>query len=243
MEVSSVILVEVPEDPATEQRQRSVGRPDPDSLSASIATTSGEPDAAARRTRTVVAGHSGDTATARAALLDPDEKVRAAAVGALERAGQITVSDIRRALGDTSAIVRRRACEAGITATGTGSRSSLVDGLIEATNDTDALVVVTACWALGERRVRRAVTALSDLAAGHDDPRCREAAVAALGAIGDPAGLPAVLGRLNDKPTIRRRAVVALSAFSGPDVDAAMETALVDRDWQVRQVAETLRDA
>jgi hypothetical protein len=33
---------------------------------------------------------------------------------------------------------------------------------------------------------------------------------------------------------------VALAAFDGPDVDAALTRALTDRDWQVRQVAEDL---
>jgi HEAT repeat protein len=69
---------------------------------------------------------------------------------------------------------------------------------------------------------------------------CREAAVAALGAIGDPVGLPAVLAALDDKPAIRRRAAVALAAFEGPDVDDALRRCLDDRDWQVRQVAEDL---
>ena len=54
----------------------------------------------------------------------------------------------------------------------------------------------------------------------HADARCREAAVAALGAIGDPAGLPAVLAALRDTPTVRRRATVALAGFDDPRVDA-----------------------
>jgi HEAT repeat protein len=68
----------------------------------------------------------------------------------------------------------------------------------------------------------------------------REAAVAALGAIGDERGLPAILHGCSDKPAIRRRAVLALAPFDGPDVDAALKSALDDRDWQVRQAAEDL---
>jgi HEAT repeat protein len=78
------------------------------------------------------------------------------------------------------------------------------------------------------------------VAGGHDDPLCREAAVAALGALGDESGLPAVLAATRDRPAIRRRAVLALAAFDGPEVDAALERALGDRDWQVRQAAEDL---
>ncbi|MCU1449313.1 MAG: hypothetical protein JWP02_1483, partial [Acidimicrobiales bacterium] len=66
-------------------------------------------------------------------------------------------------------------------------------------------------------------------------------AVAALGAIGDRRGLAAVLdAAASDRPAVRRRAVVALAAFDGPDVDAALHHALTDRDWQVRQAAEDL---
>jgi HEAT repeat protein len=64
--------------------------------------------------------------------------------------------------------------------------------------------------------------------------------VAALGSLGDPAGLAAVLAACADRPAIRRRAVVALAAFEGPEVEAALEAALADRDWQVRQAAEDL---
>jgi HEAT repeat protein len=79
------------------------------------------------------------------------------------------------------------------------------------------------------------------VATGHDDPTCREAAVAALGAIGDPTGLPAVLAATGDRPAVRRRAVLALAPFDGPEVEAALERALTDRDWQVRQAAEDVR--
>ncbi len=39
---------------------------------------------------------------------------------------------------------------------------------------------------------------------------------------------------------MRRRAVLALAPFDGPEVDAALQAALGDRDWQVRQAAEDL---
>ena len=64
--------------------------------------------------------------------------------------------------------------------------------------------------------------------------------VAALGAIGDPRGLPAVLDALEDKPTVRRRATVALAGFDDPRVDPALRRAAEDRDWQVRQAADEL---
>ena len=64
--------------------------------------------------------------------------------------------------------------------------------------------------------------------------------MAALGAIGDPAALPVILAASRDKPAVRRRAVLALAPFEGDDVDAALQAALADRDWQVRQAAEDL---
>jgi HEAT repeat protein len=64
--------------------------------------------------------------------------------------------------------------------------------------------------------------------------------VAALGALGDRAGLPAVLDACRDKPAVRRRAVLALAPFDGAEVEEALRAALEDRDWQVRHAAEDL---
>jgi HEAT repeat protein len=77
-------------------------------------------------------------------------------------------------------------------------------------------------------------------ATSHDDALVREAAVAALGAIGDPSALPMVLIACDDKPAVRRRAVLALAAFDGEAVEARLRQALEDRDWQTRAAAEQL---
>ena len=138
--------------------------------------------------------------------------------------------------------MRRRAVDAAVEVRGKGSRSTLVRAVAGALDDTDPLVVVGAAWFLGERRHRPAVPVLAATANGHSDVRCREAAIAALGAIGDPAGLPAVLLALGDKATVRRRATVALAGFDDPRVEAALRAATVDRDWQVRQAAAELLD-
>jgi HEAT repeat protein len=114
--------------------------------------------------------------------------------------------------------------------------------LTGALGDPDPLVVVGAAWFLAERHVGPAVPALAATATGHADARCREAAVAALGAIGDTAGLPAVLSALADSPTVRRRATVALAGFDDPRVAPALRAAAGDRDWQVRQAADELLD-
>ena len=108
--------------------------------------------------------------------------------------------------------------------------------------EADPFVVEMAAWSCGEHEAVDDLTLLRliELATGHEEPLVREAAVAALGAIGDVRGLPAILHGTTDKPAIRRRAVIALTPFDGPDVDAALERALSDRDWQVRQAAEEL---
>jgi HEAT repeat protein len=106
--------------------------------------------------------------------------------------------------------------------------------------DEEPLVAEAAAWALGERRASQSVPDLAAMATDHDDPRCREAAIAALGAIGDPGGMSSVLAGLTDRPPVRRRAVVALAGFDGPQVEAALEQCLGDPDWQVRQAAEIL---
>ncbi len=177
---------------------------------------------------------------ARRGLTDTDPDVQAAALGALARAGALTVTDVARALADGAPALRRRATDAALAVGGPGSRSTLFRALEVALGDPDPLVVVGAAWFLGERRVAAAVTLLAETASGHDDVRCREAAVAALGAIGNLDGLPAVLAALDDKPTIRRRASVALAGFDDPRVEPALRRAAADKDWQVRQAAAEL---
>jgi len=197
-------------------------------------------DAEDRRRQVVAAGHRGDSDKVERALDDPDPTVRAARLGALERLGTLSVEDLARAFVDLDSLVRRRAAVLAAKARGTGSRSKLPMLLTGCLADPEPLVAEAAAWSLGERRSRGAVTALDSMARGHGDARCREAAVAALGAIGDPAGLPAVLAGLGDRPPVRRRAVVALAGFEGPEVEDALTGCLEDPDWQVRQAAEIL---
>jgi len=171
---------------------------------------------------------------------DPDPRVRAAALGALARSAErgMVAAPWRHASRDADASVRRRAAEVAPSVD-----SSITGDLLGALlGDTDRLVAEAAAWALGETAPAppEAVAALAATARGHDDPLVRESAVAALGALGDPSGLAAVLAACADRPAIRRRAVLALAPFSGPEVEAAIRHALDDPDWQVRQAAEDL---
>ncbi len=202
----------------------------------------GEEGPAARRRAAAVAGHRGDTTTIRAALLDRDPGTRALAVGAAARAGSLTAADAGAALTDADPGVRRRALE--VCATGAAG-PDVLGAVVERLADGDSTVAEVAAWALGELGERfplppGTVTRLAALATGHDDPLVREAAVASLGALGDPEGLPAILAATGDRPAVRRRAVLALAPFDGPEVAAALERARSDRDWQVRDAAELL---
>ena len=190
-----------------------------------------------QRRQAALAGHSGDEATARALLADGDPGTRSVALGALGRLGALTADDVAAAARDPAPEVRRRVAEE-VAGHDPGPEASLLPLL----SDADATVVEAASWACGERVPAEpgAVASLCAIATGHEDALCREAAVAALGAIGDEAGLPTILAATRDKATVRRRAVIALAPFAGPEVDAALERALSDRDWQVRQAAEDL---
>lgn len=190
-----------------------------------------------RRRRVAIAGHTGDTAVAREALGDTDPSVRATAVGALARQKELAAIELQAALEDNEPDVRRRALE--VSTTFPGDQTPSVLPLLE---DHDPVVAETAAWACGERTPPEpgAASALAAVARQHPEHLVREAAVAAIGAVGDPVALPAVLAAFDERATIRRRAVIALAAFDGPEVDEALRRAVGDRDRQVRQTAEDL---
>ncbi len=180
---------------------------------------------------------------ARAIRDDPEPTVRAAALGALVRHARAhpgaSAAAWSVAAGDDDAAVRRRAAQVA-------SEPGVADGehLVTLLTDPDGLVAEAAAFALGElgQAAARAgaLPALAEVARRHDDPLVRESAVAALGSLGRAEGLEAVLAALGDRPQVRRRAVIALAAFEGEEVEAALRGALEDRDWQVRQAAEDL---
>lgn len=217
-----------------------------------------------------VAGHRGDAATVRRGLASPDARVREVAVGAAARAEVIDPDGLAGVIvSDPDAGVRRRACDVAASVArcravvlalrrGLGDPDPLVveaacwalGELFTAATDEpgtvdDRAVDGTAAPGAdgadgGGDGTAAVVEELGVTARTHDDARAREAAVAALGSIGDRRGLAAVLGALRDRPSVRRRAVVALAAFGGEEVAAALRESAQDRDWQVREVAEIL---
>jgi len=160
-------------------------------------------------------------------------RARRTAALALARCGDDTALDAL--LSHPDAEVRRAATwAAGPARIGPRRARALLE-------DADPLVVEAACWVLGELTAVEAVEALVAVARDHTDARCRESAVAALGAIGDLRGLDAVIAAaLGDKPAVRRRAAVALCGFEDPRAEEALVACAGDRDRQVRSVASDL---
>ena len=212
-----------------------------------------------RRRDAAEAGHAADAAGARLHLGDNDPMVRSSALRALDRAGGLAASELEAALEDPAPAVRMTALELAA-----GRDDVPVAATAARLGDDDRRVVEAAAWACGEQvsatgaddgatadvlgdaagsGTADVVAALVEVARSHDDPLCRESAIAALGAIGDPAGLAAILAGLDDKPEVRRRAVIALAPFDGPEVDAALLRATTDRDKQVRAAASELLGA
>lgn len=187
------------------------------------------------RIEVVAAGYRGDRTTIEQGLTSDDPLVRIAGLGAMQRIGELTTEYLQKYAQDSDPRVRRRVAEL--------AASDLSFDLLALLHDSQEMVIEMAAWACGEHELVSDVIVdrLIDLTTLHDDLLVREAAVAALGAIGDVRGLPAILRACDDKPAIRRRAVLALAPFSGNDVDAAIDKALTDRDWQVRQAAEDIR--
>ena len=206
---------------------------------------SAQADAIARRRAAAVAGHLGHAAQVQPYLGDDDPKVRTSALRALERAGGLSARRLIAALDDPAPGVRMTALELAA-----GRRDVPVGAAAARLDDDDLRVVEAAAWTCGEKASDAAaapadsmvvVEALARVAGSHEDPLCRESAIAALGAIAHPAGLPAILAGLDDRPEVRRRAVIALAPFDGPEVETALDRASSDRDKQVRAAAAELR--
>ena len=158
---------------------------------------------------------------------------------------RLAISTVAAATGDVDALahllgtdpdprVRAEAAEA------LGRRGdAAVPALMAALSDGDAVVIEAVATALGETGSEQAVPWLIEAAEGHGDRLVREAAVAALGAIGDGRAVATLLSLVaSAPPQVRRRSVVALTVFDGPEVEAAIRAARDDRNPMVREAAE-----
>ncbi len=116
--------------------------------------------------------------------------------------------------------------------------SPAVEALDQARRDPDPVVVEAVATAYGEVGDTDAVPWLIQQATDAEDRLVQEAAVAALGAIGDDRAVPVLLELVvSGPPQVRRRCVVALTAFDDPGIEPALETAMRDRNPGVREVA------
>ena len=178
------------------------------------------------------------TAEPEAFLADSDPVMRRLAVSAVanQPGDPATLESLLALLrDDPEPAVRAEAAE---VAGGFGHAAAAALLAAVATEE-DPRVVEAIVTGLGEVEDAAAVPWLMEMASGHDDRLVREAAVAALGAIGDPAAIPLLLDLVaSAPPQVRRRCVVALTAFDGPEVEAALHSALADRNPMVREAAE-----
>ncbi len=187
----------------------------------------------------VQAGHRGDADLIEWAADSDDAPLRVASIGALLRTGALDAERLRDFGADAEPSVRRRAAEVAPRVPGAPGTEAMLVGML----DDQPEIAEMAAFALGEvgssdgAALRPdTIERLESMAIDHEDALCREAAVASLGAL--HTGLETILAACTDKATVRRRAVIALAPFDGPEVEAALHTALTDRDWQVRQAAE-----
>jgi HEAT repeat protein len=167
-------------------------------------------------------------------LEHPEPDVRATALRVLDNEGKLEKGIVERSLSD-SAFKVRNALAYLI------SRNRDIPAM-KFLLDEDAEIVEIACWGIGERGDASAevLDVLQSITESHSDSLCRESAVAALGALGNRDALGSILKAVEDIATVRRRAVLALAPFDGPEVELAIAKALEDRDWQVRQAAEDI---
>ncbi|MEC8975073.1 MAG: HEAT repeat domain-containing protein [Actinomycetota bacterium] len=196
--------------------------------------SSSEHSVSRTRQKIIEASLNEDLSEARENLDHPEPTVRATALVVLGGEVPLDEETLYIAMNDSSLHVRSTLAYLSSKDTGIP-----IDRFL---TDEDSAVVEIACWASGERGEvsDKTLRMLQNIVEEHDDPLCRESAVAALGALGKREALSSILKAVDDVATVRRRAVLALSPFDGPAVDAAVKKALEDRDWQVRQAAEDI---
>lgn len=124
---------------------------------------------------------------------------------------------------------------------GVGVEGATYALVVDALDSPHWLVVEEACFLAGELGDTRFVPRLVDLAGTHEEPLVQEAALGALGAIGDDRAIPVVRACLESRNVyLRRRAVVVAVAFDDPVIEEALARAREDRDPQVRAILADL---
>lgn len=174
----------------------------------------------------------------RSALSHEHPRARVLAMRGLARGNELTTTQWELLIVDSDPEVRRET----LSEMGTRGECPIAVGrLVACLRDQDPLVAEAAAFAVGECGVLDGESELKWMLAEHEDARCRETAVVSLGLLACDSSRQAIIEALSDKPTVRRRAIVALASFEGSDIDDALDAAANDRDWQVRSAVEQLR--
>ena len=130
------------------------------------------PPAARRRSAggpAALAGHRDDADAARRLLADPEPAVRATALGALQRLGELRADELAAALADAVA----GGAGPGAPRWRPPGRATPPPSLVALLADADPAVVEVAAWAVGERRPARAGRRSTSLVAHGHRPRRR----------------------------------------------------------------------
>ena len=139
---------------------------------------------------------------------------------------------------------------AAIEALGATAHPSAVEPLIAAIRDTEkagspAAVQVRAAAVAALQRAGPAAGPLLRQSASDGSPRLREAAIEALGGIGDPEAVPTLVAALGDeRSNVRQAAARALARARTPDAVTALIASLHHRDPSTRRsVIDALGEA
>lgn len=170
-----------------------------------------------------------------ACMDDDDPVVRWSAAVALGRLGcPGCVEALRLARGDPNDRVRREALLA-LAHLGPPDLGALLRPFL---TDPAVRVRIAAAVGLGERRVREAVPWLLDRLPKETDARVLPSLLVALGRIGDPAAIPALLGFTSHRTSWARVcAFHALGDLRAPDAAGPAREHLIDPVWSVRGAA------
>ncbi|WP_432976487.1 HEAT repeat domain-containing protein [Dactylosporangium sp. CA-233914] len=210
---------------------------DPDAARPIVLELVASPDAALRRTGLwalgFIAGPADNAIWAEAAL-DPDPRIRAEAIDAIDDPGsdERAFAVLIRAVRDPSPDVRT----AAVSRLGAIRRPDAAAPLSEAAGDPSAQVRARIAYALGRLRTPAATPALRRLL---DDPDefVRRYALAALGTTGGEDAVDTLLTlAASGNPEHRERAAKALPAAAGTDprVAPALAALAADREHPVR---------
>jgi HEAT repeat protein len=141
-------------------------------------------------------------------LDDADPEVRHAVIAALEDLGDVrAVVPLIGRIQEQRAALRRQAADA----LGSLGNERAISALIVALGDGDAGVRAAAASALGKLRAAESVWSLSALLERESDPEVQGAVLDALGAIGTPSSVDALLRALTLPRSMRERIERALS--------------------------------